>query len=109
MILADEKIIVLEGKLSEVCTNEVIRTNFISIALLCSLSFFGYFFCGFNIGKLDGDLRTNSITPQISELIAVLLSGILYKKLGPKKAFSLMFFISFLGGIGLVATNLTDK
>jgi len=65
---------------------------------------FGYFFCGFNIGKLHGDLRTNSITPQISELIAVLLSGFLYKFLGPKKAFSSMFLISFLGAISLVGT-----
>jgi len=77
--------------------------------MLCSLSYFGYFFCGFNVGKLEGDLRTNSITPQVSELIAVLLSGLLYNKLGPKKAFSLMFFISFLGSIGLIVAKLTNK
>lgn len=62
-MLADERIIVLEGKLSEVCTQRVIRTNFIVIAILCAMSMFGYFFCGFNIGKIPGDLRTNSITP----------------------------------------------
>jgi hypothetical protein len=100
--------IVLEGKLSEVCTQKVIRTNFIIIGMLCALSFFGYFFCAFNIGKLDGDLRTNSITPQISELIAVLLSGFFYQVFGPKKAFSSMFFISLLGAIGLAVTKLIN-
>jgi len=48
---------------------------------------------------LPGDVYINSMASSGSELLAYVLGGILYKKVGIKLAFTISFLISVVGGL----------
>jgi len=48
---------------------------------------------------LPGDIYLNTVASSVSKIVAQLVAGLIYYKLGIKPAFSLLFGISTLGGL----------
>ena len=52
--------------------------------------------------NVKGNLIVNTLTSQIAEAIAFILSGIVVFKIGPRPSIFVSYLIAVLGSIGLV-------
>ncbi len=60
---------------------------------------FSYFMTYFQIRYLTGDVFVNTIAAAVSEMMAHMISGILYDKLGIKGSYFIYFLIGSIGSI----------
>ena len=93
--------VVLTGKIGELCSVWQIRRNFLTLMFLLSSSSFCFFLINFQMKNVEGYLVTLTIVSQLAEFFANLSGGYLYNKVGPKMGFSSMFLLSTLGSIML--------
>jgi len=101
-INTEDVVIRLEGKMSEMCEHAALRANFIALCFLLSTCSFCFFLINFQMKYLEGSLIQNNIFFQSAELISNATSGYLYFIVGPRKAFSMSFFLSIVGCIFLM-------
>ena len=89
--------IVLSGKLSDLWTIWQLRRNLVILVISLMSSSFCYFLINFQMKQFEGSLITNTLSSQIAELLADIISMFLYRRLGAKLAFSSMFMFSVVG------------
>ena len=70
----------------------------ILVIILWSVSSLDYYLISFFVKYIPGDIFTNVSVSTISEIVATLISGLVYKLFGPKTAFVTSFCFSALGG-----------
>jgi MFS-type transporter involved in bile tolerance (Atg22 family) len=63
---------------------------------------FNYYLINFQLKYIDGDIYANSIVSSVSEVIAYLVCGALYEKIGAKVSFIGSFIIAIIGSIFLI-------
>ena len=78
------------------------RRNFIGIILLLTCGSTGYFIVNFSLGKIGGDLLDTTIISGSTDVCTAIVAGILYSKLGPRKAFFTTIAIAYFGGVLLL-------
>jgi len=79
-----------------------IRLNVIIMTFSWLASSFNYYMVGFLLKYFPGNMYVNGSVSAISEIIAAGLAGVIYEKMGCKKAFVCMYALSTIGGIGIV-------
>lgn len=94
--------IALKGEWSEIFSITPIKTNTIILILMNITTSFCFFNLGFMMKNVQGSLVQMTLASQSSELCAVLVSIILYTRLGPSNAFSISYLISFAGSLCLI-------
>ena len=65
---------------------------------LWSVSSLDYYLISFFMKYIPGDIYVNTTASSVSELIATVISGLIYNLFGAKTAFFLSFALSALGG-----------
>ena len=65
--------------------------------MLLSISSFGFYLIDFHIEREKGDLVENTIYSQLSEVVAVLSSGLFYTSIGAKNSFILSYSLVVVG------------
>jgi MFS family permease len=83
--------------------------NLLILLYLWAASAFNYNLITFQMKYIEGDIYTNSIVSSVSEIVAYLISGALYEKLGSRVSFVSAFLIAALGSILLVNLQDTHK
>lgn len=76
-----------------------VRVNLVIMAYMWSACSFTYYMISFQLKYLPGNIYSNSFASGGSELIAIMIAGLLYAKLGIKLSFVLSFGISTVGGV----------
>jgi Na+/melibiose symporter-like transporter len=79
-----------------------ILLNMIGMAIIWLSGSFCYYLISYQLKYIDGDLYLNSIVSSISEIIAYIISGLLYKQLGLKTSLRLSLITAFIGMICLL-------
>ena len=79
-----------------------IRLNVIIMTFSWLASSFNYYMVGFLLKYFPGNVYVNGAVSAISEVVATILAGVIYEKLGCKKAFVFMYALSTVGGVGIV-------
>lgn len=79
-----------------------IRLNVILMSFSWLASSFNYYMVAFLLKYFPGNVYINSAVSALSEVAAIMLSGLLYEKLGVKKSFILSYGIAVIGGIGII-------
>lgn len=83
--------------------------NLVLMALIWGISSFNYYLINFQLKYINGSIYLNTIISQISELVACLVSGFLYYKIGIKGTLCSMFAISTVGSILYSALDPVDN
>ena len=65
---------------------------------------FCYYLISFELKYLHGDIFKNAVTSCFSELIAIMLSGIMLDTLGFKQTLNVSYIIAFTGMLFLLVT-----
>ena len=63
---------------------------------------FNYYLIGFELKYFPGDIFTNGMASSASDIVAYVAGGVIYKYLGLRVSLPLYFFISALGGYGIL-------
>ena len=66
---------------------------------MCS---FSYYMIIYYLKYLPGDIYTNTFSSSGTDMMACLAAGILYKKLGLKKTFTILLTFSVIGGLLII-------
>ena len=69
---------------------------------------FCYHLISYQLKYIKGDMYVNVVVSTVSELVAVLLSGILFELIGLKKTLVCSYLTSALGMLSLLSVN-TDN
>jgi hypothetical protein len=96
-----ERVIRLEGKVSEIFSISEIRTNFFCLLTILTSSCFCFFLINFQYKSIPGDLISMTVVSSISEFIAGCIAGSLYLRLGPKYGQIFSFALSASGTLVL--------
>lgn len=99
---ANQEVIQLTGKKGEVCSQPIIRQNFLILMILLSVCSFSLFCINFQMRKVQGSITTNTLASQGAELSAKFVSGFLYFKMGAKLGLSISYVFSMAGSIILI-------
>ena len=75
-----------------------IQINLLVMTYMWGTVSFTYYLISFQLKYLPGDVYNNSMASSASELLAYILGGILYKKIGIRLAFCFSYLISVVGG-----------
>jgi len=94
--------IYLDGVQAELCRIWQLRRNLIILIALLSSSSFCFYFVNFLMKSVPGNLITNTILSQSSEIVARALGGLIYFKFGVRFSFILMYAISTVGSLFLL-------
>lgn len=92
----------MTGSLKELCTVSQIRRNFIILMIILSVSSFCFFCINFQMKNVQGSIITNTLASQSSELVADLVGGIIYFKIGARLSFTMAYIFSIAGSILLI-------
>ena len=65
---------------------------------------FGYYLISYQLKYLKGDMFSNGIVSSISEIMAVMMSGIFLTFLGYKRTLAISYIIAFTGMLFLLVT-----
>ena len=84
------------------CTVPEIRVNFMIIMSIMSICSYCYYAINYQMKDVKGSIIINTLASQAAEVSAVLLSGVLLAKMGPKKGFAFIFAVSASGSIALI-------
>ena len=79
--------------------------NLIIMSVIWLATSFGYYLILSLINTFD-DVYISGLTSSLSEMIAYVISGLLYEKIGVKLSFIIAFAISTLGGVLILAWGL---
>lgn len=85
------------------CQVPEFRRNWFSLTVNLIVSSAGYFIVSFSVKNAPTDIITTTLSSSLSDIVGVLLSGFLYTKLGPRKAFWFGYILSIIGGSLLLA------
>lgn len=80
------------------CSDKVILWNLMLMIVLWSVASLDYYLISFMLKYVPGNVYINASVSTISEIVGTMISGFVYKVLGPKMAFGISFSISALGG-----------
>ena len=72
------------------------------MAIIWLCGSFCYYLISYQLKYIEGDIFLNSIVSSISEIIAYIISGILFKYFGLKKSLFLSLSIALVGMICLM-------
>ena len=72
------------------------------MAYMWSTCSFAYYMIGLYVKYIPGNIYVNSIASGSSDLVANLVAGLVYEKLGIKLTFVVLFALSLVGGICLI-------
>ena len=78
------------------------RKMFVNLGVLLFLwvaSAFDYYLINFQLKYIKGDIYVNTVVSSVSEVVAYIVSGALYDKIGPKISFVVSFIIAIIGSI----------
>jgi hypothetical protein len=92
-------------KMSYYLKDKKILTNLVIMSIIWLATSFGYYLILSLINTFE-DVYTSGITSSASEIVAYVLSGLIYNRIGVKKSFIIAFSISTLGGILILAWGL---
>ena len=76
-----------------------IQVNLLVMTYMWGTVSFTYYLISFQLKYLPGDVYNNSMASSGSELLAYILGGILYNKIGIRLAFCFSYLISVVGGV----------
>ena len=79
--------------------------NLIIMSVIWLSTSFGYYLILSLINTFD-DVYVSGLTSSLSEMIAYVVSGLLYERIGIKLSFIIAFAISTLGGVLILAWGL---
>ena len=82
-----------------------IFTNLVIMSMVWLATSFGYYLILSLINTFD-EVYISAITSSLSEMVAYVLSGLLYERIGVKQCFIIAFSISTVGGILILAWGL---
>lgn len=75
---------------------------------MCVISM-GFYIVNYSVDSLPGNLLQNTLSLQVAEFSADVISGFIFACLGPKKSFILSFIISLLGSALLIALKQNES
>jgi hypothetical protein len=73
--------------------------NFLIMLVIWSANSSSYYIVNFYLKYLPGDIFLNSAGAGVSEIVAVLLAGYIYLKVGLKKGLFMSYVISAIGAV----------
>ena len=82
-----------------------VRRHFINLIIMVAVwiaSSFDYYLLNFQMKNIKGNIFLNTFSSSMSELPSIIISGIMYKKLGIKVTLVFWFSLSLAGGILLI-------
>ena len=82
-----------------------VRRHFINLIIMVAVwigSSFDYYLLNFQMKNIPGNVFLNTFSSSISELPSIIVSGIMYKKLGIKFTLIFWFSLSLAGGFPLL-------
>jgi hypothetical protein len=82
-----------------------VRRHFINLIIMVAVwiaSSFDYYLLNFQMKNIKGNIFLNTFSSSLSELPSIIISGIMYKKLGIKFTLVFWFSVSLCGGIPLL-------
>jgi hypothetical protein len=77
-IVNDEKIIKLSGKARDLIKIRVFFINLIVLTIIWSVSAFNYYLINFEIKYINGNIFNNFMISAASDIVAFILSGLLF-------------------------------
>ena len=92
------KAVKITGELKQMCIVPEFRRNWFSLTINLIVSSAGYFIVSFSVKNVPANIITTTISSSLSDIVGVLITGFLYSKLGPRKAFMFGYFLSIIGG-----------
>mmetsp|Transcript_7786 Transcript_7786/g.7247 ORF Transcript_7786/g.7247 Transcript_7786/m.7247 type:complete len:112 (-) Transcript_7786:30-365(-) len=94
-----EEVLRLEGSIKDFFKVRVFLVNIILLVLLWVISAFCYFQINFQLQFMFGDIYSITNISTLSEVLAMILSGVIVLKLGLKITFIICYAVTFVGGI----------
>ena len=92
----------LQGKLSDLVKIRRHLINLIIMVMVWIASSFNYYLINFQMKYFQGNIFLNSSISSASEIVAILLGGLLYQKAGIRATLMAAFGISILGAIAIM-------
>lgn len=77
-------------------------TNLIVMSFMWAACSFSSYMVAMYVKYLPGDIYTNTIASGLSQFIAQLITGFVYFKIGIRLTLSILFGISFIGGMFII-------
>jgi hypothetical protein len=93
---------VSDASIGKYLNNSAIRTNLLVMALSWTSGSFNSFLICFLLKYFPGDIYVNTLTSASSDIAASVFSGILYNRIGPKRALALFFGLAGAAGVAIV-------
>lgn len=108
---ADAQIVDKENKsvFKEIMKDGMMFRNFLGMMMVWSSSAFGYYLISFQLKYVHGDFFTNNMTSAVSEAIAYITSGLIFKFMGLKATFISSYVIAIAGMLSLTITQPTNQ
>ena len=92
------------NSLSMLMSHKTQKQNLISMIMIWISATFCYYLIAFEIKYLHGDIFENAATSCFSEIVAVMLSGIMLDWIGFKKTLNISYILAFAGMFFLLIT-----
>lgn len=87
------------GAFSDICKVRTYWINLILIMIIWISTCFGFYLINFNIKYLKGNVFYNYFLSSFSQVISIIVSGLMFKKLGVKVAQCTNFTVSVFGAL----------
>lgn len=92
----------MTGDVSEILTVWQIRRNFLIFMLQLSVSSLCFYTINLNMKNVQGTLLVNTMSSQVAELSAVIISGFIFSLVGPRIALFTSYLICVFGSLCLI-------
>lgn len=87
----------------------IIWQNMIVMAYMWAATSFTYYMISFQLKYLPGNVYNNSLASGLSEMVAIAIAGFMYSKLGLKVSFTILYLMSFAGGMCVLFIGSSDS
>lgn len=77
---------------------KAVRVNLLVMAYMWANCSFSYYMIVYYLKYLPGNIYNNSFASGCSDLIAIVLAGVLYSRYGLRNSFTFLLALSVLGG-----------